>query len=244
MPVLDSAGPLADIAPMAGRLRSDLSRKGGWRGAPARLMAVLGLAVLLSLAGRWLIGWLGAEVEGVGAHGAALLIALVAGYALLLAVPFVPGVELGLALLMMEGGRIAPAIYAATVAGLMLAFLIGLWLPDRVLVRAFEALRLHRAARLAGELEPLDRGARIARLEAQLPRRIGPIALRHRYLVLAVLINLPGSGLIGGGGGIAMVAGLSRLCGPLGAAVTFAIAVAPVPLIIYLAGMPGLATML
>ncbi|MGA6994478.1 MAG: hypothetical protein WBX50_11355, partial [Candidatus Deferrimicrobiaceae bacterium] len=38
-----------------------------------------------------------------------------------------------------------------------------------------------------------------------------PFLLRQRYLVIGVLFNLPGNALIGGGGGIGLIAGMSRL---------------------------------
>jgi len=56
--------------------------------------------------------------------------------------------------------------------------------------------------------------------------------LRHRYLALAVLFNLPGNMLIGGGGGIALIAGMSGLYRSTNYFITVTLAVAPVPLII------------
>jgi len=38
-----------------------------------------------------------------------------------------------------------------------------------------------------------------------------PALLKHRYLPLALLLNLPGNVLLGGGGGLGMMAGMSRL---------------------------------
>ncbi|WP_226892485.1 hypothetical protein [Phycobacter azelaicus] len=46
-------------------------------------------------------------------------------YALLLAIPFVPGVEIGIALSSCQGPAIAPFVHAATVAGLLISFAIG-----------------------------------------------------------------------------------------------------------------------
>ena len=43
------------------------------------------------------------------------------------------------------------------------------------------------------------------------PRRLVPWLTRHRAITLIVLINLPGNTLLGGGGGIALVTGLSKL---------------------------------
>jgi hypothetical protein len=63
--------------------------------------------------------------------------------------------------------------------------------------------------------------------------------VRFRYVALALLINLPGSSLIGGGGGILLLAGLSGLFLPKATFLTLALAVAPVPLLVWLIG-PGI----
>jgi hypothetical protein len=57
-----------------------------------------------------------------------------------------------------------------------------------------------------------------------------------RFLLIPLLLNLPGNAVIGGGGGIAMLAGFSRLFSfPVFVAMT-AVAVSPVPLLIILSG--------
>lgn len=53
--------------------------------------------------------------------------------------------------------------------------------------------------------------ARLNLLFERAPSRIVPFLLRHRYIAIAVALNIPGNSVIGGGGGIAFVAGLSRL---------------------------------
>jgi hypothetical protein len=81
-------------------------------------------------------------------------------------------------------------------------------------------------------IAPLSAHARVDLLIAHAPRRILPFLLRHRYLALFVALNLPGNTLIGGGGGIALAAGMSGIF-PIGPyLMTIAIAVAPVPLLI------------
>ena len=60
--------------------------------------------------------------------------------------------------------------------------------------------------------------------------------MRYRYLNLAVLINIPGNAVIGGGGGIAFVSGLSGTFRMPLAILTIALATAPVPLGIWLFG--------
>lgn len=37
------------------------------------------------------------------------------------------------------------------------------------------------------------------------------LLLRHRYLIIGILFNVPGNALIGGGGGIGLIAGMSKL---------------------------------
>lgn len=164
-----------------------------------------------------------------------VLLALVL-YALLIAIPFVPGVEIGLSLLMMRGADVAPLVFIATFAGLTLAFLIGQWLPYPVLIRLFHDLRLGKAAALVERLAPLGRAERLEILREQLPDRLGKIVLRYRYLTVALALNIPGNAFIGGGGGIAMIAGLSRLFSTRIILIWFALAVLPVPLLVMLYG--------
>jgi len=61
--------------------------------------------------------------------------------------------------------------------------------------------------------------------------------LRHRYLALAVAFNIPGSYLFGGGGGIALFAGASRLFSVTGFCITLVLAVAPVPIAVMIFGV-------
>jgi hypothetical protein len=65
--------------------------------------------------------------------------------------------------------------------------------------------------------------------------------LRFRYLALAVAFNIPGNYLVGGGGGIALMAGVSRLYSVPGFLFTIALSVAPVPLAVLFFGTDFLA---
>ncbi|MBF9058126.1 hypothetical protein HKCCSP123_02915 [Rhodobacterales bacterium HKCCSP123] len=157
-------------------------------------------------------------------------------YIVLLAIPFVPGAEIGIALLTAFGASIAPLVYAATVVSMMLAYAVGRLLPAGTLVRLLSVLRMRRAAALvsrAAALAPDDRLALF--LEGAPPRTVG-LALRHRYVALAVIVNVPGNSVIGGGGGIMMLAGLSGIFSPVQTVLAVAIAVSPVPLAILLLG--------
>ncbi len=165
-------------------------------------------------------------------HRAIMLGAL--AYVGLLAMPFVPGAEIGLAMLAAFGAAIAPLVYAATVLALSLSYTLGRMLPLTALARLFATLRMQRAADLVTRAAPLPRAERLAMLLEGAPPRVLALALRQRYLALALALNIPGNALVGGGGGIALLAGLSGLFAPLPTLLTFAIAVCPVPLAVML----------
>jgi hypothetical protein len=158
-------------------------------------------------------------------------------YALLLAVPFVPGVEIGVALIVMLGPRIALLIYLCTLAGLSLSFLLGRLIPLAALIHLAKDLKLRRTRQLLEDMEPLGTSERLNLLIGRAPGPLLALLLRHRYLALAVAFNIPGNYIIGGGGGIALFAGASRLFSITGFCITLVLAVAPVPLAVMFFGV-------
>jgi len=211
-----------------------------WRSA-LRLAALAAAFLLLALTIHAALDWLMRLTEAMEPEAGrrlrlGVVVAMLLAYALLIAVPFVPGIEIGLSLMLLRGAEIAPWIYLATLAGLSLAYLAGRFLPHAWLHRLFLDLRLTRACRLLDRVQPLTPDDRLTLLRQRLPGRLGAWAVGYRYLLLAGLINLPGSGLIGGGGGIAMLAGLTRVFRPLPSLVTLALAVLPLPLLVWLFG--------
>ena len=151
-------------------------------------------------------------------------------YTLLTAIPFVPGVEIGLAVLMILGPKITGLVYVCTLAALCLSFAIGRFIPERALISFLNDLHLRKASRLLSELEGLSPQQRLQVMLEKSPKKIVPFLLKYRYLALMVAINLPGNIVIGGGGGIALMAGLSRLFSPPWFLVAIALAIAPIPL--------------
>jgi hypothetical protein len=93
-----------------------------------------------------------------------------------------------------------------------------------------------RAAAFLKSIEKLDGQQRLQVLIEKAPIRFLPFLLRHRYLSLAVALNLPGNFIVGGGGGIALFAGISRLFSVPAFILTVALAVSPVPLAVFLLG--------
>lgn len=166
----------------------------------------------------------------------AIMVGAVA-YVGLLAMPFVPGAEIGIALLAGFGAAIAPLIYVCTVAAMMLAFTVGRFLPVSALERVLRGLRMRRAANLVARAAPLSKDERVAMLLEGQSKRVVRLALRYRYVAMAIAVNTPGNSIIGGGGGIMMLAGLSGIFGPLSTFVTVILAVSPVPLAVIFLGL-------
>ncbi|MEM7720288.1 MAG: hypothetical protein AAF222_13905 [Pseudomonadota bacterium] len=206
--------------------------------AALRLLLRLGGVLLAAYGIHMVMDWAMVRAESIGSGGLmlGLLTLLLLTYALLIAVPFMPGVEIGISLLILQGAAIAPFVYSATLLGLLAAYLAGRFLPDRWLHGLLLDLRLRRACALVDRLAPMSGAERLAHLTDRAPRWLKPIIGPWRYILLAVLINMPGTTVIGGGGGIAMTAGFSRLFRPGATALTLALAVLPVPLIVWLTG--------
>lgn len=161
------------------------------------------------------------------------------GYVFLTAIPFVPGIEVGLGLIIAFGPPIVPVVYVATVLALTLSYSIGRLVPDRWIAAAFGRMGFVRAQRMVNELASMSSESRVDLIIGRAPKRWIPLLLRYRFLALAILINLPGSALIGGGGGICMVVGLSRLVSFPQFVLTVVVAVSPLPIAILIASSLG-----
>lgn len=223
----DDTTPVASVArPRAGSgIRSAVTRR--WL-----LFALYGALIVLGAGlGRQLleIAWPYFDP----AHGPSLhwmIAATILVYAVVMAVPFVPAAEIGLALLLLFGPQVSLLVYVSTVLALMLPYLIGRAVPPDLCARALGFFGLSRASDLAQRLAALDENARLQLLLARAPARFIPALLRQRYLALAVVLNLPGNTLLGGGAGIALCAGICGLYRLHGFVVAVAIAVAPMPI--------------
>ncbi|MDK8465462.1 hypothetical protein [Marinobacter sp. SS13-12] len=165
-----------------------------------------------------------------------LIMTSMAAYILLMALPFVPGVEIGLALMMILGPEIVPLVYGCTLTSLFLAFLVGRFLPEQALTRFLREVHLVRAATFLETFHGLDTGQRLACLTEKSPQRWGPWLLKHRYLTLMLAINLPGNIVLGGGGGLALAAGMSRMFAIPRFILVVAVAISPMPLFLMVVG--------
>lgn len=201
-----------------------------------RLRLVLiygGLLVAGWFAGKWLLDLVTIDVANESPDRVRFFVVLAtAAFVVASAVPFVPGLEIGIGLMVVFGAKMALLVYASLVVALMVSFTVGRFVPAVRVAAAFGYVGLFRARDLVLRLAPLDPQGRIDLLTAQAPEKLVPVLLHHRYAALVVLFNLPGNSVIGGGGGIAFTAGFSGLYAFPRFLLTLVIAAVPVPLFI------------
>lgn len=170
--------------------------------------------------------------EAMGPVG---IVLAMSAYIVALALPFVPGVEIGLMIMMLYGAAGAVAAYVATIAGLGLAFAAGRLIPAQGFARLLARVGV------AVPDVPLDQAMRRV-VAGENPsgsrwmRTLGRL-LAYRYLTLGVALNLPGNSVFGGGGGIAVLCGASRQFAWPWFLLTAAVATAPVPLLVLIGGL-------
>jgi len=196
-----------------------------------RVALVAGTALALALAGSWAVGQHGLQIAPGQAHVLdAMIAAALLAYVLAMALPFVPGIEIGLALMMLLGEDGIVLVYLATQLALVLSYLMGKWVPTRYVGAAFRWLRMEHAARLLETIEAVPPAGRAAYLSTRAPARWLAALGRHPGLALATVLNLPGNAVIGGVGGIGMIAGMCRAYPLAHYLVLVAAATTPVPL--------------
>lgn len=110
------------------------------------------------------------------------LIYLSIGYTIILALTFLPGIELGICIMCIYGKWGITAVYLSTVIGLSLSFLAGKYYGERF----------------------NRKNNRITRLFNSLSYFI------PRVMAMGLLLNTPKNALIGGGGGISFSLGLDK----------------------------------
>lgn len=157
-------------------------------------------------------------------------------YVLAAAIPFVPGAEIGFALLLLFGAQAAPLVYVGMVGALLLAFAAARFIPLAGLSSLLRWLGLRRWAAVLRDLAETPHEDRSRAVSAKLTGRVASVFLRNRYVLLALLLNAPGNSVLGGGGGLAFSAGVSGLYRFWPYLLCVLIAVAPVPLTVYMVG--------
>jgi hypothetical protein len=151
---------------------------------------------------------------------------MVGCYALILAIPFMPGIELGLLLMLMYGMPGIAAVYGATILGLLVPYFIGRTLPEHALKRFFK-FKPGYQCKLTGWIGSFARTIRI--VDSDYVRKV----INCRPLVLAVAFNVPCNSIIGGGGFIAMVTGAQRFVSFVPYLLVITLATLPIPLLAF-----------
>lgn len=206
-----------------------------------RLLAFVATFIALIISANSISNWILSELSSFLTPSTEpalhrLIILSAALYIVLMAIPFLPGVEIGLGLMVILGPKIIPLVYGCTLVSLSLSFVLGRLLPPRYASHVLSRLNLRRAAEFTNTLNGLRQEDRLPFLLANCPTKLLPLVLRYRFLALALLLNLPGNAAIGGGGGIGFTAGFSRIFPFPLYLLTIALAVAPVPLLLWLQG--------
>jgi hypothetical protein len=198
-----------------------------------KISLIVGFLVLLNYGGSMVVEQINFQLWPMHEHLMIIMLWFsIAVYVIWMAIPFVPGVELGLALMVMLGPKGVVLIYLCTLLSLSLSFTIGRLMPLSVFARFFGWLHLQKARDLVLQLEPLNSEERLDFLLTTAPSKVIPFLLKHRYLMIAVALNLPGNALIGGGGGIGLITGMSRLYPFPKYILLVSVAIMPLPLLI------------
>ena len=201
-----------------------------WRGRAWRLLLLVAILAFLHFGTEIMLERFGSVlVPAVDAMGIWPLVGASVVFGLLLAIPFTPGMEMGLALMMMFGVRGVVLVYIATLLGFSLSFLLGRWVSIRRLGGVLGWLKAERAKAFVLNLADKTRDERLSIVLEVSPGHWLPFLVRHRYLALMMVVNLPGNALIGGGGGIALIAGMCGLFTYPRFLLAVAVAIAPLP---------------
>jgi hypothetical protein len=206
-----------------------------WIVTLAKLSAIVLVIVLANIAATGLVNRIEVQIwpQHMEIVDRAVLISVIL-YIGLMAMPFLPGVEIGLVLMAMLGHKGILVVYICTLVALGISYGIGRLIPPNALVAFLRWMHLARAAAMMKRFYSVEAEERLDFLAQRLPSRTLPALLRRRYLVLAVLLNLPGNALIGGGGGLAMIAGMSRLFPFPAYFLLISVAILPGPIVVML----------
>jgi hypothetical protein len=202
-----------------------------------KILLLITVVVLLNSGGGWLAHQINFQLYP--RHEPYLHLVILGSfglYILLMTLPFMPGIEIGLTLMLFLGSKGVILVYCCTLIALSISFLIGQRIPLQKFAKFLGWLHLKKAHDLITEMEPLPPGERVAILHKKAPARIVPHLLNHRYLTIALLLNLPCNAVIGGGGGIGMIVGMSGLITYTRYLLTIAVSISPVPIVIFLKG--------
>jgi len=158
-----------------------------------KISLVVGFLLFLNFGGSLVVDRINFQLWPEHEHLIVMVVWLaIAVYVLWMAMPFVPGIELGLALMVMLGSKGVVLVYTCTLLSLSLSFAIGRLIPLKVFARLLGWLHLRKPRDLVIQLEPLSSEQKLDFLLGAAPSRVVPFLLKHRYFMIAIILNLPG----------------------------------------------------
>jgi len=198
-----------------------------------RLFFIIALFIIIAVwTDHWIRGELGFGEKNIeiakDRWGMGVLLAGGSIYILLLSLPFVPGLELGILLMCAFGKEGIVFVYIATIIGLVLAFLMGRMLPQKWVDCLSKKLGFSRPGGSRSDDIIFILGSFVRN-----KKWLSTLFSDYRYLVIGALFNMPGTYLIGGGGGISFACGNSRNISFKSFLLTVVLAVSPVPLLAF-----------
>ena len=217
------------------RQTSALPQRPTWPITLLKLSSIVLLIILANIGISWLIDQLGFQFypRNFKMVERAIIVGLIL-YICLMVIPFLPGIEIGLILMILLGPQGAVLVYLCTLVALTLSFGLGRIFPPHLLASLLGWLHLSRAESLLRKFDATPPEQRLEFIAGETSTGTMPALLKRRYLVLAALLNLPGNVVIGGAGGIAMMAGMSQLYSFPKYLLLVSVAVLPGPILITL----------
>ncbi len=197
----------------------------------AKFSVLLAVILLLNTGGAWLAAQANVQIWPEHLEIIELMwVTMAVAYVALMTIPFVPGIEVGLVLMLMPGDGGILLIYLATQLALSISFWLGHLVPPDRLARALSFFGLGRMAGLLLQSQSVMCGQRAQWLGQHFDSPVGRWLMNHQSTSLAILINLPGNSFIGGAGGIGILVGSTGLICYRRFVLVMAVATAPLPL--------------
>ncbi len=161
-----------------------------WGLTLAKLSAVALCIIFANIGVSRLVGALEIQIwpEHLEIVDRAVLVGVIL-YIVLKATPFLPGIELGLALMIMLGPKGVLVTYICTLIALTISFGLGRLVPAHALVSFLHWLHLARAAALLSSFNAVAPEKRLQYLAQRSSKRAVPALVKRRYLILALLLN-------------------------------------------------------
>ena len=206
-----------------------------------KILLVVGFLLLANYGGSRVVAHINFQLWPEYEH---LMITVVwfsiAVYVLWMAMPFMPGIELGLALMVMLGSKGVVLVYFCTLLSLSLSFAMGRLIPLKAFAQiSGVASSGAKPMTWCSNWKPLDPEEKLDFPAGNRSLESCPLLTSDTAIsLIAIILNLPGNALIGGGGGIGLIAGMSRLYPFPKFILLVSLAITPLPLLFLTGRLP------